>query len=214
MIKLTHLLLPLLFLLSACASDPGEDGGAEGDTVASSQENSRAAPPVKTQVGTVTAITGAPLPQAGTVDFSLVPTVAPEFSWRGDVGEDGSLADYRGNVLMINFWGTWCPPCRRELPDIVALRDELSPRGFEVLGVALNERPKGGMSVTEQLSLFAEANNMKYPLLIANTEIIMAYGSPPSVPTTFILDREGKISSVHVGLRSEAEFRAAIEPLL
>ena len=208
------LLLPLLLILSACGSEPGDEGEPGRESTETTEESRSAAPPVKTKVGTVTTITGSPLPQHGTVDFSLVPTVAPEFSWSGDVGEDGSLADYRGNVLMINFWGTWCPPCRKELPDIVALREELAPQGFEVLGVALNERPKGGMSVQEQLTGFAEANNMKYPLLIANTEIIMAYGAPSSVPTTFILDREGKISSVHVGLRSEAEFRAAIEPLL
>ena len=179
------------------AESNGEDRPEQGDTRV---------------IGTVRTVGGEPI--ASGVDVSLVPTMAPDFSWRGHDGGEGSLSDYRGSVVLLNFWGTWCPPCRRELPDIVRLRQEFSERGFEVLGLSLNERPQNGMSIPEHLAAFADANGIAYPLLIANPDVVSAYGSPPSVPTTFIIDRSGKIASVLVGARTEAEFRSVIEPLL
>lgn len=212
-------LLPLL-LLAACNDDEVESIENPNPEPATTEvstvdpESSEDGPESNTGlvIGSVRSIQGDAL-EAG-VDIQLVPTIAPDFTWSTISGDAGKLSDYRGSVVLLNFWGTWCPPCRRELPDIVKLRDEFSGRGFEVLGVSLNERPKGGMSIPEHLAAFAGVNDLRYPLLIANPEIVSAYGSPPSVPTSFIIDRSGKISAVMVGARTAQEFRAVIEPLL
>ena len=137
--------------------------------------------------------------------------VAPNFTWKGSDGKDRSLKDYRGKVVMLNFWGTWCPPCRAELPDIVRLRKELQPKGFEVIGLGVNERPRGGATVEAHVADFASKNGLAYPLLIANGDLIEAYGGLEGVPTTFIVNGKGEIVDVMVGMRDEATFRQAVE---
>ncbi len=217
-IKTALFTLPLL-LFAACSSERVEEG-ANGDRDSATTQpgavdadQSDVGSEAEEQViGSVRSVQGAPLDAS--VDIQLVPTIAPDFTWSTTSGAEGKLSDYRGSVVLLNFWGTWCPPCRRELPEIVQLRDEFGPQGFEVVGLSLNESPKGGLSIPQHLAAFADANNLRYPLLIANPEVVSAYGSPPSVPTTFVIDRSGKISSVLVGARSAQEFRAAIEPLL
>ena len=165
------------------------------------------------KIGVIKGMSGDALPDFEKANYTESSVLAPGFSWKNGAGEEGSLADYRGSVVMLNFWGTWCPPCRRELPDIVKLRDEYSSKGFEVLGIAL-ERPIAGKSVEEHLAAFAEANDLRYPMLIGSGELVQQYGSSPYVPTTFIVDREGQVVNMLVGGMSEAQFREAIEKAL
>jgi|GEM_PF-1046443 len=136
---------------------------------------------------------------------------APNFTWKSSDGSERSLKDYRGKVVMLNFWGTWCPPCRAELPDIVRLHKELQPKGFEVIGLGVNEQPRGGATVEEHVADFARKNGLVYPLLIANGDLIRAYGGLEGVPTTFILNGKGEIVEMMVGMRDEATFRRSIE---
>lgn len=190
-------------------NDTGDVEVTEGKETATTENRSGPA----SRIGTIQSVTGDVLPSLENGDFSSALVAAPGFSWKNGAGEEGSLESYRGKVVMLNFWGTWCPPCRRELPDIVKLRNELGPKGFEVLGIAL-ERPISGRTVEEHLADFAEANDLDYPMLLGSPELVERYGSSPYVPTTFIVDREGRISSVLVGGKSEEEFRKAIEAVL
>lgn len=162
-------------------------------------------------IGTVTGVAGAPLPQGFDVDYTGGTHSAPVFTWKKGTGETASLADYRGKVVMLNFWGTWCPPCRRELPDIVRLRDDLAPKGFEVIGVAIGERPPVGVGVAQHLANFAGNNDLRYPLVVGDNKIVTHYGGIAAVPTTFIINKEGKVVNMLVGGMSEAQFRRAVE---
>lgn len=165
-------------------------------------------------IGKVTTISGTRLPQGMSVDYSAGAHEAPAFSWKNGLGESASLADYRGKVVMLNFWGTWCPPCRRELPDIVRLRDNLAPKGFEVIGVSIGERIPAGTTVEQHLAQFAGTNDLRYPLLVGNEEMVGYYGGISAVPTTFIINKEGKIVNMLVGGMTEDKFRQAVEAVL
>ncbi|MDB5034845.1 MAG: alkyl hydroperoxide reductase/Thiol specific antioxidant/Mal allergen [Chlorobi bacterium] len=140
--------------------------------------------------------------------------MAPNFTWKGADGKEHSLKEYRGKVVLLNFWGTWCPPCRMELPDIVKLREKLGAKGFEVIGVnvAEEDRMQNHIQTVEQhVGEFATKNGLKYPLAIANDKVIEAYGGLEGVPTTFILNRKGEIIWKAVGMQREADFRGAID---
>jgi len=131
--------------------------------------------------------------------------MAPNFTWKDESGAEHSLSEYRGRVVMVNFWGTWCPPCRAELPDIVKVRDEYGPKGFEVIGVALERNDDLNV-----LRKFAERNNLRYPIVLADETVPTAYGSISAVPTTFIVDREGKVRNVVMGMQSAEQFRTLV----
>lgn len=166
----------------------------------------------------------APTPAAATI--AAVANVAPlksvqkkegkmaaNFTWIGSDGKEHSLEEYQGKVVLVNFWGTWCPPCRRELPDLVKLRNELGPKGFEIIGINVGEQAPGGGSVIDHVNSFAQKNGLAYPLVIADDEQTLesAYGGIRGVPTTFVVNRKGEIINTMVGGRDEATFRKAIE---
>lgn len=142
--------------------------------------------------------------------------MAANFTWIGSDGKEHSLEEYQGKVVLVNFWGTWCPPCRRELPDLVKLRNELGPKGFEIIGINVGEQAPGGGSVIDHVNSFAQKNSLAYPLVIADDEQTLesAYGGIRGVPTTFVVNRKGEIINTMVGGRDEATFRKAIEPAL
>jgi cytochrome c biogenesis protein CcmG/thiol:disulfide interchange protein DsbE len=135
---------------------------------------------------------------------------APNFTWKTSDGQVRSLKDYSGKVVLINFWGTWCPPCRAELPDIVKLRNELQSKGFEVIGLGVGEQSRMGKTPAEWVADFAQKNSLNYPLLLADERVAQAYGGIEAVPTTFIVNGKGDIVDKLVGMQTEAKFRAAI----
>ncbi|MBC8145644.1 MAG: TlpA family protein disulfide reductase, partial [bacterium] len=134
---------------------------------------------------------------------------APDFAWSDGRGQH-KLSDYRGKVVMINFWGTWCPPCRRELPALVKIREELAPEKFEIIGINIGEREQAGSTVQENVTRFAKENGILYPLVIGDENLVNAYGGVEVVPTTIIVDGTGKIVERIEGSRDEAGFRSVI----
>lgn len=139
--------------------------------------------------------------------------MAPNFTWHDAGGKEHSLKEYRGKVVMINFWATWCPPCRQELPDIVKVRQEMASKGFEVIGISVSEPKAKDADFNQFLGNFASKNGLEYPLLTANDKLITAYGDITAIPTTFIVDRSGKIVQNFVGGQTVETFRKAIQPL-
>lgn len=123
---------------------------------------------------------------------------------------DGSqikLSDYKGQVVIIDFWATWCPPCRNSIPTFIRLYDKYHDQGFTVLGVGLDD----------EAALRKYANEMKipYPVLIGNNDIGKAYGVT-GIPKTIFIDKKGKISKTQVGFAPEleAQFDAVVDSLL
>ncbi|MBI3683594.1 MAG: TlpA family protein disulfide reductase [Acidobacteria bacterium] len=133
---------------------------------------------------------------------------APEFSLRDDSGRTAKLADYKGKVVLLNFWATWCGPCKIEIPWFVDFEQKFKDRGFAVLGVSMDE--DGWDSVKPYL----ENRKVNYRVVIGNDEVADLYGGVSSLPTSFLIDRQGKIAGVHVGLVSKSVYQNEIEELL
>ena len=132
-------------------------------------------------------------------------TPAPDVEFRTLEGQPYRLADLRGRVVLLNFWATWCLPCRAEIPELNKMQRELQDRGLTVVGV----------------SVFDEASDIKefdikqeYTVLTGNEDVKAKFEGVPSVPTTYIIDREGRIRQKIIGARDRADFEAAIKPLL
>ena len=137
-----------------------------------------------------------------------VGSTAPEFALPDLDGRVIQSADYRGKVVILDFWATWCPPCRKEIPHFVALQSKYRGKGVEVVGLSLD---KGG---AQEVRPFAEENNVNYTMLIANQETTEAFGGITGIPTTFILDKEGKIAKRFLGYTDPAIFEETIQHLL
>ena len=135
---------------------------------------------------------------------------APDFTLVSLEGDWVTLSNLRGNVILLNFWATWCYPCKMEIPDLNKLQEKYQDKGFEVVGITLTS------GSPEQISKFAENWGMNYKILTDiegnETEIVtntygQATGAPISgVPTSFIIDRDGYIVKTYIGPRSEQMF--------
>lgn len=136
---------------------------------------------------------------------------AVNFTWVDVTGKTVSFKDYtNGKVVFLNFWGTWCPPCRREIPDIVTISNELKDKDFVVIGIALER----GNNPEKKLEAFMEANGIKYHNFLADKSLTEAYGGISSVPTTFIIDKNGKIVEKIVGMQTKEKFMQSINKVL
>lgn len=138
-------------------------------------------------------------------DTSIRPK-APDFRLPTIFGDTLSLSEYGGKVVILNFWATWCPPCRAEIPGFIKLQEEFEDQGFTFIRLALDK--------PEKVAQFYKEYKMNYPVVIANREVSAAYGGITGIPTTFILDREGRIVKKYVGMRPEKVFRKDIVKLL
>src|SRR5579884_45555 len=134
---------------------------------------------------------------------------APEFTLKDSNGASVSLSEYRGRVVLLDFWATWCGPCKIEIPWFMEFEQTYKNRGFAVVGVSMDD---DGWEVVKP---YIQSHKMNYRVLLGNDHIGSLYGGVDSLPTTFLIDRDGRIAAVHVGLsRSKDEFRNEIEHLL
>lgn len=117
-------------------------------------------------------------------------------------------ADFKGKVMLLDFWATWCPPCRAEIPGFVELQKRHAKDGLAVIGISLDRGDSAGVKS------FLEKNGVNYPVAIGTDEMIQAFGGVESIPTTFILDRWGRIVGRHEGFADQEEFEKEIKPLL
>lgn len=132
--------------------------------------------------------------------------------------ENGKTRTYddltKGKVVLLNFWGTWCPPCRAEIPDIIRLYDELKDQGLVVIGIAMERNEKQAHQI---VSDFVTKNKLNYNVFPSRA-VAEAYGQKFStisaVPTTYIIDREGNVVEVIVGMRDKATFETAVKKYL
>ena len=133
---------------------------------------------------------------------------APNFSLKDVLqGKEYSLSQFKGKVVVINFFTFFCGPCRDEMPDLNKINNELKGKGLQTLGIALSSDPTQIRFLVKQLGL-------EYPVLIGNDKVSDAYGSIAVVPTTVIIDKEGNVAQRIEGTRKKAVFQKLIEPLL
>ncbi|MBA2731859.1 MAG: redoxin domain-containing protein [Acidobacteria bacterium] len=134
---------------------------------------------------------------------------APEIELKKISGEDFRLSDLRGRVVLLNFWATWCIPCREEIPELIEMQHDLEARGLSVVGVMWKDS-----SSIDEIKAYQKEINLDYTILLNGESIADKFGGIQSAPTTFIIDREGRIRQQILGQRQRATFEAAIKPLL
>lgn len=132
---------------------------------------------------------------------------APDWSLRDLTGKEVKLSDFRGKVVVLNFWATWCTPCRMEIPDFIKFHTDYEKQGVVVVGISIDE---GGARAVKP---FAKAAKINYPILLGTEQVVRKYKIEP-IPATFIIDQKGKLVSSHVGLMHYGEVKDAVAPLL
>jgi len=132
---------------------------------------------------------------------------APEFSLPDLTGKTLKLSDYRGKVVLLDFWATWCDPCREEIPQFVELQNKLGDQGFQIIGVSMDDGP-------EPVRDFSRQFKMNYPVVMGNAQIGELYGGVLGLPIAFVIGRDGRIYSKHIGATDISLFNREIEGLL
>ena len=134
--------------------------------------------------------------------------LAPDFALKDADGRTVRLSDYKGKVLLLDFWATWCGPCKIEIPWFMDFERKHKDKGFSVLGVSMDD------DGWESVKPFVNQLNINYRIVMGNDATADKFGGIEALPTTFLIDREGKIAAVHVGLASKSDIEDAIEELL
>ena len=134
--------------------------------------------------------------------------MAPGFTLKDSTGKQVSLSDYKGKIVLLNFWATWCGPCKIEIPWFIEFEQRYKDKGFAVLGVSMDE--EGWDAVKPYL----DANKVNYRVVVGNDTVAQQFGGVDSLPTTFLIDQTGKIASTHIGLVSKGDYEHEISQLL
>jgi peroxiredoxin len=135
---------------------------------------------------------------------------APDFTLRTIEGKKLSLSDYKGKAVLINFWATWCAPCKIEMPWLIALRSQYAPQGFEILGVSEDDAD----TPRAKLAKFGKEQGLNYPLLVGEDAMSRRYGGVEFLPTSYFVGRDGKVVAETAGLVSKDEVEASIKKAL
>ena len=132
---------------------------------------------------------------------------ASDFTLKDAGGKTVKLSDFKGKVVLLDFWATWCGPCKIEIPWFMEFQRQYKDQGFTVIGVSMDD----GWPVVRT---FVQQMKMNYPVLLGDDEAASSFGGVEVLPTTFIIDKEGRIVSTHMGLVSKDEMEDTIKGLL
>ncbi len=130
----------------------------------------------------------------------------PNFSWKDKDGKTIDFDNFKGRVTLINFWATWCGPCQKEIPDLINLNKEMTNKNVKILGISTDR----GTNVLEDVGQFISEKGINYQNLISNEDLEEAFGNIRVIPTSFIVNSDGKIVQTIVGMRSKEQFAEAI----
>jgi thiol-disulfide isomerase/thioredoxin len=141
------------------------------------------------------------------IRFVRDPDAAPSFAVKGIDGKTVSLAGSQGKVVLLNFWATWCGPCRMEIPDLVELQKKYQDR-LQVIGLVVDDADE------DAVRKFAERYSINYPVAMATDEMRVQFGGVPALPTSFIIDAQGRVLQKHIGLRDPELYELEVRALL
>ncbi len=144
---------------------------------------------------------------ASTSTSSSSKELAPDFVLTDTQGNQTKLSDYRGKVVILDFWATWCPPCRRGIPDLVELQKTYK-KNLAVIGISLDTDSKSDVVP------FMKQYGINYKVVYGDNEVVQKYGNIQSIPTTFIIDQKGKIITSYIGLQQKETLKNQIDVLV
>jgi thiol-disulfide isomerase/thioredoxin len=170
-------------------------------------------PPKTENKKTDDAPTGLKLYKMETVEASKEKNIAPNFTWTEN-GTKKSLNDLKGKVVLLNFWATWCGPCKKEMPDLSKISEELKDKNFQMIGLNVFQQASA-----PKIEDFLKSNPVSYTTVDGNEDLVQAFAKASgndmsAVPTTFILDKNGKIVETVVGGRDKDAFMKLIDKYL
>jgi thiol-disulfide isomerase/thioredoxin len=141
------------------------------------------------------------------IHFVKNPEMAPPLQALDLLGKPVNKDNWAGKVVLVNFWATWCPPCREEIPELLALKREFKDQ-LEIVGISEDDDPP------VEVLKFARKQGMTYPIVMATGELIDAYGGVPALPTSFLIDTQGRVVQKHSGLYPIEGYDLEIRSLL
>lgn len=141
------------------------------------------------------------------IRFVKDPEMAPPLETRDILGKPVTKDNWAGKVVIVNFWATWCPPCRVEIPELIKLKKEYADR-LEIVGISEDDDPP------ESVLKFARQKGMTYPIVMSTPELIESYGGVPALPTSFLIDTQGRVVQKHSGLYPIESYDREIRSLL
>ncbi|MDQ5978475.1 MAG: hypothetical protein QG602_1449 [Verrucomicrobiota bacterium] len=145
---------------------------------------------------------------AGSASASVVGQPAPAVTFKDLAGKEVSLASLKGKVVVVDFWATWCGPCRVEIPGYIEMQKKYGKDGVVIVGVSLDQ--KGPKHVQK----FVEQNAMNYTIVMGDSDTVSAFGGFDSIPTTFLISRDGKILHEKSGAMAHEEYEAILKKAL
>lgn len=145
--------------------------------------------------------------ESGTVSATAKHRPAPDFTLPLIDGGQLHLSSYRGKVVLLDFWATWCVPCREEIPHFVELQQRYGGAGLQIIGVSMDDS-------TDPVRTFYQQFHMNYPVVMGTADVGAAYGGVLGLPIAFLIDREGRIYAKHIGATDAAVFEKDITSLL
>lgn len=194
--------IAILFVISSCGKKEETPKTEQKKTETTQQQNT----------STNTSASSSQIFKISAVEESKSEKILPNVTWEEN-GKKVTLADQKGKVLLINFWATWCAPCKKEMPDLSLINSELKDKDFKMYGI--NVFFKGSPTIESVLQQIP----VSYPILDGNDEVVAAFekamGSKmEGVPTTLIIDKNGKIVDTMVGMRDKDTFMSSIKKYL
>lgn len=141
-------------------------------------------------------------------NISLSSDKAPDFSLKSVDGKTVKLSDYKGKVVIIDFWATWCPPCRKGIPDLISIQNEFKDK-VVIIGISLDRE-----KTIKDVPGFVKSYGINYPVVYGDDKVVIDYGGIQSIPTAFVIDKNGNIADSHVGLTDKDTYVNKIKELL